>query len=127
MFKSKGKIEVTNGIRILTDLDFILYYKWLIDKYNYNTIKLQIPKHLGHITIVNPKIHKNVDCELARKYHGDIVDFTYDPFNMYISKVNYWIPVKCVWADMLKKDLNVDDGYNYWGLHITIANKKFND
>lgn len=125
MFKSKGKIEIESGIRIAVKLDFILYYKWLIDKYNYHTIPLQLPKHLGHITIVNPKIHKNIDCSAANKYIGERVEFTYDPLNMYVSKVNYWIPVKCEWADNLKKELNVDDGFNYWGLHITIANKKF--
>jgi hypothetical protein len=124
-FNSYGKIEVNNGIRIVCKLDFILYYQWLIRKHYYNTIKIQNPTHEAHITIVNPKIHKNIDCSLANKYIDQTAEFVYFPERLYVSPVNFWIPVECNLADEIKKELKVDDGPNYWGLHITICNKKF--
>jgi len=127
MFKGIGKIEVRNGIRIVTDLDFIRYYKTLIDYYNYRTERLQLPAHGAHITIGNPKLHRNLNLRMAQKYHGKVVEFQYDPENAYISKVNYWLPVKCVTAENLKNELSIDDGPRWWGFHITICNKKFND
>ena len=127
IIKTTGKIEVNNGVRIILHDDFVRYYQWLINKYHYNTVKTQLPKHRAHITVVNPKIHKNVDFNKAKKYIGKVVDVTFDPEEMYISKVNYWIPVKCEFADKLKKELGVNDGANYYGLHATICNKKFND
>lgn len=125
MFKTIGKIQVQNGIRVIGDLDLIRYYHRLIDFHNYRTEKLQLPAHGCHVTLVNPTLHK-VKWEDAKKYHGRIVEFTCYPEKTYESRVNYWIPVECEYGDALKKLLGVDDGPNYWGLHLTVCNRKFN-
>jgi len=124
MFKSYGKLQIDNGVRIIVKLDFLLYYKRLIEMYHYNTLKLQIPKHLGHITLINPKIHKNVNYDNAKKYIGKYIEFSYNPLEIYESRVNFWIPVISPQADLIKKECNVDDGKNYWGLHCTVGNMK---
>lgn len=126
IFKSLGTIQVKDGVRILANLDLIRYYHRLIDFYNYRTEKLQLPSHGAHITLINPKIHR-VNWELARKFHGRTVEFEYDPTKIHESRVNYWIPVTCEYGEALKKVIGVRDGPNYWGLHCTVANRKFND
>ena len=125
MFKSLGKIQVKNGVRIIADWDLIRYYHKLIDYHNYRTEKLQLPAHGAHITLINPKIHK-VNCKLAEKFAGKEVEFVYYPEKTFISRVNYWIPVECEYAESLKKILGVVDNSRYLGLHLTVCNKKFN-
>lgn len=125
MFKSLGKIQVYNGVRIIADLDLIRYYHRLIDFYNYRTEKLQLPAHGAHITLINPKIHK-VNWTLAKKFAGKEVEFEAYPEQMTVSRVNYWIPVKCEYGDVLKKVLGVVEGSRYLGLHMTVCNRKFN-
>ena len=53
MFKTTGKIQVKNGIRIIGDLDMIRYYHRLIEFYTYRTEKLQLPAHGCHVTLVS--------------------------------------------------------------------------
>lgn len=125
MFKSFGKIQVQDGIRIITSHDTILYYHRLVDEYFFHCKKFQLPAHGAHVTIVNPKIHK-VNWAKARKYIGKVVEFEVFPEDAHISAVNVWLPVFCDFADELKRELGVDDDRNYWGLHLTICNKKFN-
>jgi len=126
MFKSIGKIQVNDGIRIVANLDLIRYYKKLIDFDCYNTQKLQLPTHGAHVTIVNPKIHKKVRWWECKNYHGQLVEFEYYPEAAYVSSVNYWLPVECEFAMQIIDKLKVDNGDNWWGLHLTICNKKFN-
>ena len=123
--KGQGKIEVDNGVRIVTNVDICKYYSWHINKAFWNTIKSQIPKHRGHVTILNPKIHKITDFSSALKYHNKPVDFMYSPEDIYISKVNFWFPAKSNIEQEIKDLFEVVDAPNYWGLHLTIANTKF--
>jgi hypothetical protein len=125
-FTSIGRVEVRNGIRIVTSLDFIRYYTALVVYSTYRTKKFQLPAHGAHITILNPKIHKEVDFNRASKYHNLTVEFTYSPENVYISRVNYWMPVKCKFGNQLKHELGIVDGPNWLGFHLTICNVKFN-
>lgn len=125
MFLGHGYIQVKDGIRIIADLDLIRYYHRLIDYHQYHTQRLQLPTHGAHITIVNPKIHKNIFINDALQHHGKRVTFEYFPERMYKSPKNFWIPVSSKYADKIKKQLGVDDGKNYWGLHMTVANTKF--
>jgi hypothetical protein len=128
MFKSKGHLQVKDGaVRIVAGLDLIKYYHNLVNFHNYRTQRLQLPAHGAHITVVNPKIHRGININPAKEFDGWEVEFDYFPEDMYVSRVNYWIPVKCVFADFLKRKLKVDDGENYWGLHLTVCNKKFNE
>jgi len=125
MFKSVGKIQVRDGVRIIADLDLIRYYHRLIDFYHYRTEKLQLPAHGAHVTLINPKLH-NVNWKNALPLNGKEVEFEYFPENAFESRVNFWIPVKCEYADALKRLLKVNDGPRYLGLHMTVANRKFN-
>ena len=125
MFKSNGILEVNDGLRIVTQLDFNLYYKWLIERYHWNTVKLQLPKHRGHITLINPKIHKGFTYTPAIPYIGKKIEFQYDPLKIYESKVNFWIPIKCELGEQIKKECGIIENSNYWGLHFTIANTKY--
>jgi hypothetical protein len=127
MFKSYGKIEVKNGVRIICGIDICRYYQKLIHMYYFNTVKTQLPAHNAHITLANPKIHKGADYERAKKYIDKRVEFWYSPEDAYISRVNFWFPVKCDWAENIREELNIIDGSNWWGYHLTIANVKFNN
>ena len=126
MFKSHGKLEINNGVRIVADWDLIRYYHQLVEYYTYQTKRLQLPAHGAHITIVNPKIHKNVDLNLCKNIRGIKVEFFYYPEKIYVSPKNYWIPVTCEFADNLKKSLNVKETNNWLGFHLTVCNNKFN-
>lgn len=122
--RGKGTIEFDDGIRIVSRLDICRYYQWLIHKDRWDTIQTQRPKHNAHITLVNPKIHGKIDYEKVKAFKGQRVEYFYDPENMYISRVNYWMPVKADVEKQIKWLLRIDDGPKYWGLHLTVANLK---
>lgn len=125
--KGIGHVEVREGgVRIIADMDLIRYYLALINFYEYKTVKLQLPLHGAHITILNPKIHKGAKHFKAIPYNKKEVEFEYYPENAYISAKNYWLPVTCEFADRLIQECEIDNGAHWWGLHLTIANKKFN-
>ena len=125
MFKSSGYLQVSDGVRIITSHDTIRYYHRLVTEYFFHCEKFQLPAHGAHVTVINPKIHK-VNWAKARKYSGKVVEFEVFPEKAHISAVNVWLPVHCDFADDLKKELGVNDGPNYWGMHMTVCNKKFN-
>lgn len=127
MIKCCGKVQIDNGIRIVTSIDICLYYRRLIHSHYYETIKTQVPSHGAHITVANPKIHKEAYYDLAKKYLDKSVEFFYSPEDVYISNVNFWFPVKCEWADNVRAELNINDGPSWWGYHLTVCNKKFNN
>ena len=126
-YYSTGKLEINNGLRIVCGYDFIQYYKWLIEKSFWNTKKFQLPAHGSHITLLNPKIHKKFTYEPALPHIGKDISFSYNPLDVYESKVNFWLPIKCEFAEKLKNMCGVVENANYWGLHLTICNRKFND
>lgn len=120
----EGIVKVTDtGVRIITNLDIVRYYQWLITKGTWGTIKTQLPKWGAHITIVNKKIH-NFSVREAMQFHNLRLQFLYYPEKMYQSRVNFWIPVDCPEALKIKKQLKVSDN-DFWGLHLTICNLKF--
>lgn len=124
MIKCLGHLEINNGVRILTHPDICKYYQWLIRKYHYNLVKMQTPSFFAHVTLYNPKIHGKKDVSLAAAYKNYQIELELYPEQMHISRVNYWIPVKCEIGDIIKKRMKIDDGDNYYGLHLTVANKK---
>lgn len=128
LLRGKGKIEIDNGVRIITRVDICKYYRWLIQKAKWDTISPQIPKHKGHITIINPKIHgENLDYSKIECFRNMTVNFFYDPEDMYESRVNFWIPVQCDEEKQIKWLMRVEDEPDYWGLHLTVCNVKFNN
>jgi hypothetical protein len=121
-----GRLQVENGIRIITSIDFCRYYQWLIFK-KFPHIKTQLPRHGAHITLCSPVIHGISDFSLAKSYKGKKVEFKYSPVDIYQSKVNFWIPVvSCPIYKEMKKLLRFEEKRGWWGLHITICNSKFN-
>lgn len=126
MIKLRGHIEVDNGVRIKTNWDLCRYYQWHINKYFYNTIKTQLPRHGGHSTLINPNIHKITDFSPVKHLHGQVAEFIIFPEKLYQSRVNFWIPAEIPIEKEIKQLLNVKDNSNYWGAHFTICNVKFN-
>lgn len=124
MIKCLGRLEINNGVRILTNSDLCFYYQWLIRKHFYNLVKIQTPSFGAHISLYIPSVHGKKDETLAYPYKNYQIQFELYPELMYISKVNYWIPVKCEIGDIIKKRMKIKEGNNYWGLHLTVANCK---
>ncbi len=123
--KGYGIVKVTHdGVRIITGYDIIRYYQWLINRATWDTVKNQLPRFGAHITIVNRKIH-NFSFKEALEFNNLELEFDYFPEDIHQSRVNFWMPVKCEKALQIKKELKVTDK-DFWGLHLTICNTKFN-
>jgi hypothetical protein len=125
--KGSGWIQINDAVRIVSDLDICRYYQWFIKKQFWNTVKTQLPKHGTHITIVNPKIYKGGDFKAIQQFKNKRVEFEYNPSEMYISRVNFWIPVKCDVVKTIRDILNIKEYGCDKGPHMTVCNKKFND
>lgn len=121
-----GKIEIDNGLRIITDVDFCKYYLTLFHWSIWKTKKYQLPAHKAHITVYNPKIHGQILLDEFTDLVGQTIEFSYD-CNLYISPVNVWAPVKCPWADEFRNKLGIPITYfEETSLHLTIGNIKYN-
>jgi hypothetical protein len=127
MIRATGKIQVNNGIRIVTHIDFCRYYLWLWHQHIYHTHKYQLPAHGSHITIQNPRIHGPLILAEFQDLNGQEVDFWYDVNKAHVSRVNVWLPVFCDWADKFRKKNRIPITYFAGSsLHITIGNIKYN-
>lgn len=123
MFKSHGKIEVNKGIRVNCDIDFLLYYRKLLNYYYFNTLKTQVPAYKAHISIILPDIHKDIDFLRAKHYDGLMVDFFYNPEEIIRSTKNIWLKIDLPIGDKIKKELNVIEK-DFWGYHLVLGNWK---
>lgn len=131
VYKAEGKIIVEkDALRVVFCRDFCEYYKYLILKDYWNTIRLQTPKHGGHITILNSRIHGFFNFKaMLLKYRGKTAEFEYDITNIKLgggSKgfMNFYMPVKCWRGDQIKKECGIKDSRNWLGYHITLVNNK---
>lgn len=126
MIKATGKIQVKNGIRIVLDIDFCRYYLWLWHQHIYKTKKYQLPAHGAHVSIVLPNIHGITDYRPYSYLHGKTVEFEYST-NIFVSKINLFLPVCCEWADefRIKNKISITT-FSGTGtsLHLTIGNRK---
>ena len=121
----KGKIQIKNGIRVIIGWDFVAYYQKLIDYYYYRTLRNQLPAHGGHISIVLPNFHKDIDYGLVKQYDGVWADFEYDPTNVIITSKNIWIPVDLPVGWEIKNKLGIKNEKGFKGYHATVVNFKF--
>lgn len=126
MIKLTRKIKLDKtGLRINLELDFIKYYQWLVHKYHYDCIKTCLPKHGGHISIITKKLHKEFDYENLKKYHNEVVHFSYDPYirigGSYFT--NYWLFVSFPRGDEIKREMGIREK-GFLGFHATIASDK---
>jgi hypothetical protein len=126
MINASGVIKVERDkqrIVVETSPDIIDYYHWHLSKKYW--ILLQRPLHKAHITITNPKFHKDVNWQRAVYYDGERVDFQYDPYMIrggYTKGfIMFYLKVYSETIDNMKKDLNIMENDGYRGLHITIG------
>jgi hypothetical protein len=126
MLKSKGIIRVEEqSSRIVVEIlhDIIDYYAWFIKKKYW--IRLQKPLHDAHITLVSPKIHKEIDWKKAKTYDKKQIEFEYDPNIVqggYTKGfIMFYLKIYSEELDKLKEDIKVIEKDGYKGLHITIG------
>lgn len=127
MIRAKGKILVDakeNRIVVELNRDFVGYYIWFFKKHNW--LNLHTPKHNGHITLANSKLHPKVNYKHASIFNGQTVNFSYDPSPICGGRSKgftmYYLRVFSQELDILKKKLGVIDNSGYRGLHITLGN-----
>ena len=123
-----GTIKLNStGLRVEFDSDFNRYYIWLITNYYYNTIKLDAPKHSGHLSIITKKLHKDKFIpNYLQQYHGQLVELQYNPTDLRTGGnnfTNFWFPVEFKLGTVIKKALGIIEN-NFLGYHITICNNK---
>ena len=131
MLRAKGKFKITkDSIRIVTNLDFCKYYCWLFMRGTWNLHKMQLPKHGGHVGVINPRIHQK-DCSDYMYLDGREVWFEYTVEGNFggFSKgfKNWWLDVRCKEAEEILREFGLDkktDGFSL--LHHTICNNKSN-
>ena len=82
--------------------------------------------HGAHCTLINPKIHHGVSYDAALPYIGKDIEFEYNPEDIFQSRVNFWLPIKCELGETIKKKCGIVEKPGYLGLHITLCNRKFN-
>ena len=125
MFKSRGKLQISNGVRIVSSFELCRYYKKLFELAHWNTIPSQLPRHGCHISIYLPDIHgKNIDTSKINHLEGEQIEFSYNPENFIITKKNVWMNVDCPRALEIKNMMGIVDK-NFWCFHIVVTNFKF--
>lgn len=129
MISAKGTISIEpHKGRIVLDVsdDFVRLYYWFISKHYW--IRMNTPMHGAHITVFNEKFHAKVNWKKAVWYDKKEVEFTYDPYviegGFRKGFLMYYIKVFSKDLDDMKEKLGINDGENYRGLHLTIANSK---
>lgn len=131
MLSAIGKIQVSPG-RVSCDLshDFGRYYQFLIHKKFPNLIGgLFLPRHGCHITLAQPNFHK-IDQRVANIYHGQLVEFAYDPESIRIGGfkkgfVGFYMDIhskhlRKIKRAIITKYLSKDND----SLHLTICSTK---
>ena len=129
LLTAKGKWFVGDReMKIITDTDFIKFYLWLFRRGTYNIYKMNLPKYLAHIGIINEKIH-NKDCSDYKYLNGREVWFKYDPsgnFGGYLKGFrNFWLDCFVEEGEEIQREFGIEDKTEGFArFHITIANNK---
>jgi hypothetical protein len=85
-------------------------------------IKLQIPKHDSHITVIAGKYEPNHNERYWKKYDGQSVEFQYSP-EIESDGTYFWLPVFCEEFEKLRWELGLRPTIPIpW--HLTIGNMK---
>jgi hypothetical protein len=130
----KGVLNYKNegGYRLTVEIDEELanYYRSLIPKY-FPYLK---PRWPSHITVVRTEKETPVNREHWGKYHGQEIEFQYDPI-IRSGKMYYWLNIWCVELENIREELGLPvvsmftlppAGYTKC-FHCTIANMKFEE
>jgi hypothetical protein len=126
--KSQGTLEVKSDVvRIAVSLDFIMFYKSLIDK-EFRMFS-HTPAYGAHISLFLPRIHGKLSEEkskfLRQFYKNKIITFEYDPDIRIGGQTKNFMNFY-----MMVKSLEIDNICNYLGndqasrSHVTICNTK---
>jgi hypothetical protein len=126
MIQASGIIEVDekrSRIVVNTSSDILDYYHWFIKRHF--KIRLHYPLHDAHITITNPRFHKNVNWDIAKSHNGKKIVFHYDPYVVqggYTKGfIMFYLKVHSEELDKFKREINIVESDSYRGLHITIG------
>lgn len=110
-----------SNLRLYTSVDFIEYYKWLIERQVW--VQMTCPMHDAHLTIVNEKIHGNLDQDKLELWDNTEIIINYSPY-IYVGAQtkNYRIFMLRCQSSML--DYIADDlsASKPWHWHFTVCN-----
>lgn len=118
----KGRIKKDGfNLRLYTSLDFIKYYKWLIERQVW--VQMTCPMHEAHLTIVNEKIHGKLNENKLAEWNNTEIIVNYSPY-IYVGAQtkNYRIfMLRCQSSvlDCIADDLSASKP---WHWHFTICN-----
>jgi hypothetical protein len=131
MFKATGILsyDASDSYRLTVEVNHQLaaYYRSLIPKY----LRAKPPRWPAHITVVRPIKETPVKLEHWGKYHGEKVEFLYEPY-VHFGKMYYWLNILCKELEDIRLELGLPvvspytlppDGFGKY-FHCTIANCK---
>jgi hypothetical protein len=131
MLKASGVINVQpHKGRMVLDVsqDLVELYYWFIQRKYW--IRMNRPMHGAHITLYSQKFNKKINWEKAMYYRGKTIEFDYDENIVEGGYTKgflmYYLRVYSQELDKIKKKVEVVDGERFKGIHLTIANGKFN-
>jgi hypothetical protein len=133
MLTARGKISVTKD-RVSCDLsrDFCRYYQWLIHR-SFPNLEggLFLPRHGCHITLAQPNFHI-VDFRKAKFFHGEVVEFSYDPRRIRIGGlkkgfVGFYLSINSKRLETIRREVSraKNKGDKKDSLHLTICSSKY--
>ena len=130
MFISRAIVKYddeTDILRAHIEGDLDKYYKKLFERENHLVQKMWCGRYGAHITIYRPEIH-GVTTNWPQKYDGDIVEFQYNPNQIYQGGhyrgfIGFYLPVYSFEIESIKKNLGIWDKEGD-SLHLTLFHNK---
>lgn len=122
MFTSTGKYHYYNRW-LMVDCcpELAAFYRQLVF-FHAPSIKLQIPKHGSHITVVAGKYEPTHIDQYWKKYDGHSVTFQYSQ-EIGTDGTYFWLPVECKEFESVRIELGLKPTIPIpW--HLTIGNLK---
>ncbi len=125
MYKASGKLVYYDSwwLSLKTDDEICRYYKTLINQQN-KSLRLNLPKHGAHVTVISGKHEVPPYKEFWRKYQDETVEFLYEPI-IHQDREYFWMRVECERFGIIRTELGLPAKIPLptpW--HLTIANLK---
>ncbi len=123
MFTGYGKLHYhTTWLMLYTDNEIGRYYRALFQK-EQPWLKLNIPMHGMHVTVVPGKYETPPNKHLWGKYEGEAVSFKYDGDVSHWHDYYYGIRILCPRIEDIREEMGLPRTLPvFW--HITIGNTK---
>ncbi len=107
---------------LYTDDEIGRYYRALLRSQE-PWLKINIPKHGMHVTVVPGKYETAPNKHLWGRYEGEVIPFTYDGDVSFWHEHYYGMRVNCPRIEDIREELGLPRVLPvFW--HITIANTK---